>query len=553
MIARLAAILLLAATAGTASAQWLTTTYTLRPGWNAIWLHGDASHLTPAQAFASETRISEAWRWNNGSTGRQFSFNAANPSGGLPDWSYWSRNGTGNTLASLPGQTAYLVRNTHSANITFTLTARAMAPDVRWTRSGANFLGFPSRAAGSTPAFPTFQNFFASFSAGISGSPVFQYIGGNLSSANPRAIPSYSAERVDRLQAYWFEADVTNDFYGPYSISFKNGADLAFGLQRLTSTLLFRNRTSANLTLTVAPVNSEAAPAGQTQVAGPVPLTLRSFDPSTARWNETPLGASASIVVPPNSTAELPLGLARTAIQPGAFHASILRVTDSTNLTQVDLPVSATGDTNAGLWVGEATPTGVGSFVQGYAGTEISTLAPSLRLLLHVSGAGSANLLSQAFLGQRASDGADCVATNQAALKAENLPDAARFFAAHMPLDRVIACSGSTAAGSTLTAQIQIPFDDATNPLVHQYHPDHDNRSATGTALPAGRESANITRHLSLTFTADPPGATAGTGWGGNAIGGTYSETLTGLSKNPVTITGTFRLQKASSIPTLTQ
>jgi alanyl-tRNA synthetase len=102
-------------------------------------------------------------------------------------------------------------------------------------------------------------------------------------------------------------------------------------------------------------------------------------------------------VVPPNSTAELPLGLARTGILPGAFHASILRVTDSTTLTQIDLPASATGDTNAGLWVGEATPTGVGSFVQGYAGTEISTLAPSLRLLLHVSGAGSAHLLSQAF------------------------------------------------------------------------------------------------------------------------------------------------------------
>jgi hypothetical protein len=126
MISRLAAILLLVASAGTASAQWLSTTYTLRPGWNAVWLHGDASHFTPAQAFASETRISEVWRWNNGSTGRQFSFNAANPSGGLPDWSYWSRNATGNTLASLPGQTAYLIRNTHSANITFTLTAKAI-------------------------------------------------------------------------------------------------------------------------------------------------------------------------------------------------------------------------------------------------------------------------------------------------------------------------------------------------------------------------------------------------------------------------------------------
>jgi len=552
MISRTAAIFLaFACLAAPLRAQWTTTVYTLRPGWNSLWLHADASHLTPDQAFASVPQVTEAWRWNNGAVGRQFSFDPATPGGGLPDWSYWAKGTLGNTLASMTGQAGYIVRNTASSNITVSITARAMAPANLWTRSGANFQGFPSRASSGT--YPTFANYFASFPAAISaGSDIFKYVGGNLSQSNPMAIFSTTSERVDRNQAYWFEAEVTNDFYGPFSISFKNGADLNFGLQRNTSTLLLRNRTSAQITVTATPVASDSAPAGQTAVAGPASLTRRAFASSTATWSETPIGASTSISIPGNSTVELPLGLARAGIQPGDFHASILRLTDSTNLVQIDLPVSATGDSKAGLWVGEATLSGVGSFATGYNGTATSPATPSLRILLHISADGTARLLSQAFLGLDA-NGDDCVATSQSLLKTSTLADATRFFAAHMPLDRVIACSGSANPGASLSGQILIPFDDATNPFVHQYHPDHDNRSPSGAILSAGAESANISRAFTLAFTADAPGASPGSGWGGNSIGGTYSETLTGLSRNPVTLTGTFRLQKASSISTLTQ
>ena len=52
--------------AGTAAAQWQTTTYTLKGGWNAIYLHGDATHAPPETLFAAGhgTSIIEIWRWN---------------------------------------------------------------------------------------------------------------------------------------------------------------------------------------------------------------------------------------------------------------------------------------------------------------------------------------------------------------------------------------------------------------------------------------------------------------------------------------------------------
>jgi hypothetical protein len=145
------------------------------------------------------------------------------------------------------------------------------------------------------------------------------------------------------------------------------------------------------------------------------------------------------------------------------------------------------------------------------------------------------------------------VATRESLLDPAYFSSSSRFSAAHMPLDRVISATGSAAPGSTLTATIPIAFDDATNPFVHQYHPDHDNRSPAGQALPAGVESHSVSRSVTFSFTAAPPNSAAGSDWGPDTLGGTYREVITGLRADPITVTGTFRLQRASDISQLTQ
>jgi hypothetical protein len=37
----------------TAHAQWQSTTYTLKGGWNSIYLHGDATHATLDELFTA--------------------------------------------------------------------------------------------------------------------------------------------------------------------------------------------------------------------------------------------------------------------------------------------------------------------------------------------------------------------------------------------------------------------------------------------------------------------------------------------------------------------
>jgi hypothetical protein len=210
------------------------------------------------------------------------------------------------------------------------------------------------------------------------------------------------------------------------------------------------------------------------------------------------------------------------------------------------------------------TLTGGGS---GYQQTPTVTIAPpppqsgtatasrfTLRTLLHLSDGGVASLLPQVFTGQLAVAPHDVgLSFREGALKQDSLASAQRYSAAHLPLDQPITSgSGSVAIGDVLTRIVTVPFNDPTNPFVHAYHPDHDNKDARGAPLAAGVEAPNITRSCKFTFTAQPPaGSSSASGWGSSVIGGTYEETMTGIYKDPLILSGSFELRRASDIGTL--
>jgi hypothetical protein len=185
-----------------------------------------------------------------------------------------------------------------------------------------------------------------------------------------------------------------------------------------------------------------------------------------------------------------------------------------------------------------------------------------LRFILHVDDNGVARILSQVFLGQLNQVGNHVgICTSESHLLASAKTKATRIVCAHMPLDRVIAATGTVGNASTLELTIDIPFNDPTNPFVHKYHPDHDNKTAKGAALSAGQESYNISREIKFSFTANPPtDGESSSGWGSSVIGGNYTETIQGLSKDTkgvgngdgIHLRGTFELRRVSEIGILT-
>lgn len=541
------------ASCGITRAQWQTIQYSLKGGWNAIHLEGNASYDTLDNMLPAG--VVEVWRWNASISEGKFSQSPLIPSAGTPEWSVWKRGlPAESTLSQLTGQASYLVKCTGASTATVTVNLRQaiLPPSNQWTRSGANLMGFPALQNGTNS--PLFSNYFAAFPvASAPNTRIFKYTGGDLGPANPAQVFSPSVERLDRTKAYWFSAEVVGNFYAPVEVSLSTLSGLVFGRTGSEVIAQVRNRTASPVTLTFSPVNSEAAPAGQPAITAAVPLTRRIYNTTTLDWDATPVTAAFTEVVGPQSTLELRFGIDRTAaVMTGApadaLFASFLRMTDSGDLVDIYLPSSATKATLAGLWVGDISLKQAGFTSTGAGDTPREF---PLRTLLHVDDAGTARLLSKVFIGRLAAGANDVgLCTDESLLKTDAKATAQRLVAAHLPLDQVISAgSGSVGTGASLVRTVQIPFNDPTNPFVHQYHPDHDNKDARGNPLPAGVESPNITRTCTFTFTAAPPPGTGNvSGWGSTVIGGTYAETVSGLHRNDLSLTGTFLLRRASEL-----
>ena len=537
----------------TAQAQWQSTTYTLKGGWNSIYLHGDASYATLDAIFASQTAVQEVWRWNPNPTQVQFTTSPLIPSAGTAEWSTWVRGGSANSLGQMIGQTAYLVKcsGLSSNSYSVTIPQKVMPPSATWVRNGANLMGFPSKLTGT---YPTMSSYFATFPAAIASNvKIYKYVGGDLGPGNPLQVFSTSSEKLDRNQSYWFDTKVVGSFYAPVEISLSNGSGIDFGRTGSTVTVRLLNRSATVSTVTIAPVVSSNAPTGQEAITGSVPLRRRTFDAATASWTETAISAAFTEVVGPNAAVELTFGIDRTAMtgSSNAFYASLLRFTDSSNLYDILLPVTARKASLAGLWLGDAVVGGVESKTAGYIGTATAQTY-SLRYIVHVDDAGNARVLSQVFLGLLAGESPQSgICTVESALSVADKASARRIVAAHLPLDRVLD-GGTMALGGSLSCTISTPFNDPTSPFVHQYHPDHDNKSGT-TALVSGQESYDLSRAVTFNFAATAPEGVSATGYGSNVIAGSYTEVLTGLRKDSITVTGTFTLRRVSEIGILTR
>jgi hypothetical protein len=173
-----------------------------------------------------------------------------------------------------------------------------------------------------------------------------------------------------------------------------------------------------------------------------------------------------------------------------------------------------------------------------------------LRLILHRAANGETRLVQQVYLGS--DDAAPVLATAEALMPA-GTKASARLSSSHFPSDLVKLGTGALAATGSVAFEVLLDYDADSNPFVHRFHPDHDNLDARfETKLPGGRESFSVRRNVTLDFQAALPGVTD-PAWGITAIGGEYTEVVTGLRAQAITSKGTFILYRvADAAPLLT-
>src|SRR5213592_3285212 len=202
-----------------ARAQWLTQTNALNAGWNAVFLHVDASHTTLTQLVGNDPSnpIQEVWYWVPALPTGQFIDSPQLPTSSGSQWASWTRAlGPASALQRLVGDGAYLVRVTNTAaSYNWTVKGKPVRPTYRWTLTGLNFIGFPTPPSAS----PFFEAFLAPAPELQQNSEIYRYQGGELGATNPVRVFAFRTTPVRRDQAYWIRAGESyNQYFGPFQI-----------------------------------------------------------------------------------------------------------------------------------------------------------------------------------------------------------------------------------------------------------------------------------------------------------------------------------------------
>lgn len=605
-------------------AQWITQSFTLQDGWNAIYLHVDASHDTLDNLIRNDASnpIQEVWLWAAPASVQQFVESPQAPSGSGSQWVTWSRvDAAGSSaLQRLSGNVACLVRVASSTGYVWNLKGKPVPPRYQWTGTGLNFIGFPTPSA--TP--PNFEDFLSKAPGLAQTSEIYRYPGGDLGLTNPVRLFALRTTPVRRGEAVWMRTGTTfNGYFGPFDLDLQSSSGVHFHDTIGQYRIRLRNASSSQVTVTLNLLASETPPAGQTAISQIPPLLLRgALNLTNLSYGFSDLNAGPQSWVlaakgQAGSDVEVILGLNRSAMTgaAGAFYAGILRLTDSLNLSQVDLPVSGEVASQGGLWVGSASVASVGHYLKkfaqatnrvdftnvlarlqltngadgvSYVWDEASTRILAfggpqnksgsyvldgpvkvdagtvarpfpLRLIVHNDGSNS-RLLQQVYYGIGLSTN-PVVATKESLLLPSQLASARRITAVHLPksvANTSWALTGNMMQGSSLSTTVDLAYDDQlANPFLHTYHPDHDNLDALFAApLPQGVESYGVKRQITLNFTApasDFDSLTAGT----QTLSGNYAEAVIFLARGSDAKQfqgiGSFTLKRISNIATLTQ
>lgn len=567
-----------------ASAQWVTQTNSLKAGWNAVYLHVDASYASITDVMASATSIEEVWMWTPAST-QQFISSPQVPTGSSSQWSKWTRAlGPSSQLQVLIPNAAYYVKVADSATTySWKVKGRPVPPQYSWTSSGLNFIGFP------TPDDAiSFERLFQPVPTLMEVAEIYRSSGGAFGTSNPARVFDYSRSTFTRGEAFWMRvASGYNRYFGPFEVSLSGNRILSYGKDGSQLSFRIRNQTQSTNSITLQLIASEAPPTGQSNIVGIPPLIMRgAIDPASLKYSALPLSTNKGIVLTlppqgvPGSDLQIVLGLGRNQLlgNAGDLSAGVIRLTDSAGLLRVDLGVSATKASTAGLWVGEAQATQVMQYLKKFeldptgapalgangaykllSSGEVLSGVPRpfpMRLIIHDDGTNTL-LLQRVFMGLDPLTN-QVVATQQKFLDPAKLGSARRISAAHLPWSASNTPWPMTLTGNVYKVQVATPYDlNSVNPFVHQYHPDHDNLNASFTQVqPKGQESYGLTRSVSLTqkdIGSDYTSMTTGS----LDRNGTYDETITvegpGANSRTFRVLGTFNLNRISDIPTLTR
>jgi hypothetical protein len=481
-------------------AQWQTQSIELKLGWNAVFLHVDASHET-LTTLPPPAAIDQIWLWNRISSGDRFVTDPSTQSTSQ-DWLSWLGSNSNpesefpppgsDTLERLIGNAAYLVHAIKDYE--WSIKGKPLPPTVAsygWTSRGVNLIGFSV----PTDEPPTFSNFLSHAGRLGTRGEFYRYDDGNGDLTPSLFNAFFNTVKVNRGQAYWVRHEGEfNRYFGTFELILLDPSGIHFRDSLSHQSLRIRNNISEPLKVNIALDPSEKTPSNEDVTE--IPLLMRgqmnkddfTFGAETfesqktfvlapkgelVEWWESEEGKkwlesneSADMgdsVKEVGSEFEMVLGVDRFVMgkNPNAIFAGILSIADTLNYTQMDVGVSAQHNSVEGLWVGTAVVNQVGHYLKIYQedkdeevvlnedlsykvkhiNKDLGTVSQpaKLRLILHHgtdSDGTSGTRLMQRVFYGLNTNDEKILTTKQAALDSDQLASARRISAVHLPFDQ---------------------------------------------------------------------------------------------------------------------
>ncbi len=587
-----------------AAAQWTTQTITLNPGWNAVFLEVQPEPHD-LDSVLQGVPVKCAWFWNKRNETVQYVQDPSELMPEQPDWLKYFPPGSPHAaftnLYAFQGGRPYLIQLDGDSAHQWQVKGHPVLRSPDWVEDSFNFAGF-NVADDNTM---TFLDYFSA-SAAHAGQPVLQLDSGG----HWVEVAASSTDPIRRGEAYWVYANGASDYVGPLSVDVGDDTGVTYSRTADEVSAVLQNARGTDVTVTLAPADSEQPPAGDlTVLAGSVPLSVYEMDLAGGQMGWVPLEGSAAFTVPAGGETTVRLAVRRADMVPSGpppeggdvLYQSLLEVTDGLGLL-LRLSVSARGlDSTvpvsakltksgekvfaipaAGLWQGHVAINAVSQ--PANQNPEVGPAMPQptasefqFPLIVHVDYEGRARLLQQVYVlwqdGTYTEPGEDGLAevdepgryvlvTDDTLLdefKGSTIRDGAQVgrrvssaaFSHREPLE-MLGVFGETLSMKGARA-ITLDYDDPLNPFKHRYHPDHGMERARATVRADGSNSEwyTVTREIELAFSAEDPELGDTARWGDRIHGGTYRETLVGIHKEMLYVEGLFRLTKVVDVPVL--
>ncbi len=574
-----------------AGAQTVTQSLTLRPGWNSVWLEVQPTDNSVEAVFGG-LPLESVWTYQARLSAVQFIEDPAEPVWNRSSWRVFVPTNRfesfQNNLFTVQAHRPYLVHITNSAPLTWSVTGRPSVRSLEWVADSLNLVGFPVDPG----LAPTFSDYFRSSTAQTdpaTGKPRKIY---RLQPSGAWVLANDN-ETMERGVAYWVYSAGASAFTGPVDLGPTQGDGLDYGGSLSQVTLRLRNL--------------EGTPRVVTLSDQAVPSLLSYYQFSTNNADTWPgLPPNFNVSLPGGTTRDLQLAVRRQAFV-SAEYASILEIRSDDGVLY-QLPVTARTSAglatvlgqspaeeargHAGLWVGTVTLNAVAEVNSGVVETNPVTHAVSrtgvsaattptrselnFRILLHVDTHGVTRLLKDVIQMwrdgtytndpsglQRTAEAGRVVLLTDTRLLTQFRGIALRDGVAvgrristlgydfYGGTNNTLELSGLFAISQQLTGTLDLPSTAPTNPFRHKYHPDHDNMDATFKNF--SQEAYPITREIELEFTDTDPSGQVSPEYGYNVMAGLYREQITGLHKDPIHVSGIFRLQRVALTGVLDQ